>query len=149
MHCQQINGRDYSSSLFGTGEAASGHCIWFETPHCKGGIDKQKQTRGGSGDGGWKMCTCVWGGYVWPGCRSRACSAAGKETPGSRGHLLWPKGVLEMLGPDPAPKGTVRALEAPAQVVAPDTAPRRQPFPCKQGVSVLRDNPDALGRSPK
>lgn len=54
-----------------------------------------------------------------------------------------------MLGPDPAPKGTVRALEAPAQVVAPDTAPRRQPFPCKQGVSVLGDNPDALGHSPK
>lgn len=88
-------------------------------------------------------------GYMWPGCRSRACSAAGKEAPGSRGHLLWPKGVLEILWPDPAPTGTVRALEAPAQVVAPDTAPRRQPFPCKQGVSVLGDNPDALGHSPK
>lgn len=59
MNCQQINGRDYSSSLFGTGKATSGHCIWFEDPHCKGDINKQKQTQGGSSDGGWK--TCIWG----------------------------------------------------------------------------------------
>jgi len=30
MHSQQVKGRDYSSSLFGTGEATSGCCIQLE-----------------------------------------------------------------------------------------------------------------------
>lgn len=148
MNCQQINGRDYSSSLFGTGKATSGHCIWFEDPHCKGDINKQKQTQGGSSDGGWK--TCIWGEGVRVARMQKqgllSCRQGGTRVP--RASPLAQGGPGDTVA-KPAPTGTVRALEAPAQVVAPDTAPRRQPFPCKQGVSVLGDNPDALGHSPK
>lgn len=54
-----------------------------------------------------------------------------------------------MLGPDPAPRGTARALEAPAQAATQDTALRKQHFPCGLGISVFRNSPSVLGHSPE
>lgn len=56
--------------------------------------------------------------------------------------------VPEILEPDPAPRGTVKVQEALVQDAAWDTAPRKQPFLCQLGVSVLGGSPSALGHGP-